>query len=405
MRIKNFGPGAIVAAAFIGPGTITMCTIAGVNYGYDLLWTLLFSVLVTLFLQLMVGRIGMVTNMDLSTIIISNFKSNFYKYFSIFLILSAIMIGNIAYEAGNISGGVLGLESLFGTSKILLFDSYINVYSYVLGLIAFLILFLSNQNFVEKLLIFLVLIMSFSFVFSSILVEPDYLLILKGLLVPSLPDGSIIVIIGLIGTTVVPYNLFLHASLVKNKWNGIQDLKKMYLDTTLAILIGGLISVCIVITAANVDISDLNSAADLAISIEPVFGSFSKIIMCVGLFSAGLTSAVTAPLAVSYVVCGCLGWSASPKSKKFKFIWFFVLMIGVIFSSLNIKSVEVIKFAQVANGILLPLVAVFLIWIANKKELLAGYTNNLFQNFIAVLILGITTIIGFKSILKVFELI
>ena len=81
-------------------------------------------------------------------------------------------------------------------------------------------------------------------------------------------------------------------------------------------------------------------------------------------------------------MCGCLGWSASPKSKKFKFIWFFVLMIGVIFSSLNIKSVEVIKFAQVANGILLPLVAVFLIWIANKKELLAGYTNNLFQNFI-----------------------
>ena len=69
------------------------------------------------------------------------------------------------------------------------------------------------------------------------------------------------------------------------------------------------------------------------------------------------------------------------------------------------RSVEVIKFAQVANGILLPLVAVFLIWIANKKELLAGYTNNLFQNFIAVLILGITTIIGFKSILKVFELI
>ena len=125
--------------------------------------------------------------------------------------------------------------------------------------------------------------------------------------------------------------------------------------------------------------------------------------MAIGLFSAGITSAITAPLAAAYVASGCLGWSTNLKSKTFKGVWLFVLVLGVVFSSLGIKSIELIKFAQVANGLLLPLVAVFLIWVMNKSELLGKYKNSLLQNVVGIVILLVAIFLGLKSVLKVFN--
>jgi Mn2+/Fe2+ NRAMP family transporter len=228
--------------------------------------------------------------------------------------------------------------------------------------------------------------------------------LLHGLLIPKFPKGSILIVIGLIGTTVVPYNLFLHASLVKEKWHNESDLKFARNDTVIAIALGGIVSMCIVISAASLQIESINSAADLAKGIEPLFGASSKYILAIGLFSAGITSAITAPLAASYVAAGCLGWSISLKSKKFRFVWMLILLAGVISSSLGIKSIEIIKFAQITNGILLPIIAGFLIWIVNKESVLGKYINSKWQNVTGLAILLITLFLGLKSLLKVFEI-
>tara|TARA_B110001454_G_scaffold65086_1_gene63285 strand:- start:322 stop:1545 length:1224 start_codon:yes stop_codon:yes gene_type:complete len=400
----NIGPGPLIAAAFIGPGTVTLCSIAGLDYGFSLLWALVLSVFATIVLQEMSARLGIISKKGLSEVIRNEIHNPVLKKVIITLILSAIVIGNAAYEAGNISGGVLGLEAVFGENIINLYDLNIKPYSILLGAIAFALLYVGNYKIIERSLIFLVIIMSVSFIATAIITRPDLMDLLHGLLIPKFPKGSVLIIIGLIGTTVVPYNLFLHASLVKEKWHNESDLKFARNDTVIAIALGGIVSMCIVISAASLQIESINNAADLAKGIEPLFGASSKYILAIGLFSAGITSAITAPLAASYVAAGCLGWSISLKSKKFRFVWMLILLAGVISSSLGIKSIEIIKFAQITNGILLPIIAGFLIWIVNKESVLGKYINSKWQNVTGLAILLITLFLGLKSLLKVFEI-
>jgi len=401
---KNIGPGPLVAAAFIGPGTVTLCTIAGVNFGFALLWAMVLSIVATIVLQEMSARLGIISQKGLSEIIRTEIKNPLLKTLTIILILSAIVIGNAAYEAGNISGGVLGLEAVLGHNALELGSISINYFSLVIGLVAFVLLYIGNYKVLEKALVSLVILMSIAFLITAIMTKPDITEIFKGVFIPKFPEDSILTIIGLIGTTVVPYNLFLHASLVKEKWNVESDLKHARKDTIVAIVLGGLVSMSIIISAAAIQTQDVTNAADLAKGLEPLFGSFSKYFLAIGLFAAGITSAITAPLAAAYVASGCLGWSSNMKTKKFRAVWMFILIVGVISSSSGIKSIEIIKFAQVANGILLPVIAGFLIWIMNKTSVLGVHHNNLKQNIFGILILAITVFLGLKSIAKVFEL-
>ena len=401
ISLKNIGPGTVIAAAFIGPGTITMCSIAGTMYGLDLMWALLFSLIMTTVLQLTAAKIGLITQKGLSSNLLDSFDNLVFKYLALALVLSAILIGNTAYEAGNISGGVLGVSSIFGQLSYSYNGFIINLYSLLVGLLAFVILFVGNRRLIERVLIGLVLIMSLAFLTSAIIVKPDFYLIIEGLFIPKLPEGSLLVVIGLIGTTVVPYNIFLHASLVSDKWSSISDLKFVKIDTLLAVILGGIISISVMVTASSIGDIKIESASDLALGIEPLFGSFSKLIISLGLFAAGLTSSVTAPLAAAYVTCGCMGWKTNVKSKKFRIVWFIVLFMGISFSSLDFKSIEIIKFAQVANGILLPVIAVFLLVLANNKRLLKSQVNGYLFNLITVIIILFTMFIGIKSILSV----
>ena len=331
--INNIGPGPLVAAAFIGPGTVTLCSIAGVDFGFSLLWTLVLSIIATIVLQEMSARLGIISNKGLSQVIREEIKNPNFRNVVITLILSSIVIGNAAYEAGNISGGVLGLEAVFGEKTLNILNININFYSIILGLIAFALLYAGNYKILERSLIFLVIIMSLSFIITAIITKPDIIDLLKGLFIPKFPKGSILIIIGLIGTTVVPYNLFLHASLVKERWKNKSDLKFARNDTIISIILGGIVSMCIIISSASLNIENINNAADLAKGIEPLYGVYSKYILAVGLFSAGITSAITAPLAASFVAAGCLGWSLNMKGLKFRSVWMFILLAGVISSS------------------------------------------------------------------------
>ncbi|MCR8669032.1 Nramp family divalent metal transporter [Aestuariibaculum sp. M13] len=400
---KNIGPGPLVAAAFIGPGTVTMCTLAGVKFGYALLWAMALSVIATIVLQEMSSRLGIITQKGLAQTIRAEIKSPVLKGLAVFLILSAIVVGNTAYEAGNISGGVLGLEAIFGDQNIQTDWFSFNMFSVIIGLLAFILLYIGNYKVIERVLVALVILMSLAFFITAILTKPNFINIVKGAFVPTYPQDSIFTIIGLIGTTVVPYNLFLHASLVKEKWHDKSDLKYARKDTIVAVILGGLVSMSVIVSSAAIQTEDINSAADLAKGLEPLFGAYSKYFLAIGLFAAGITSAITAPLAAAYVACGCLGWTSNLKSIRFRSIWVFILIFGIASSSLGIKSIEIIKFAQVANGILLPVVAGFLIWVMNRTSVLGIYKNSLKQNVLGIVILAITIFLGLKSILKVFE--
>lgn len=399
---KNIGPGTLIAAAFIGPGTVTLCTLAGVNFGLNLLWAMLLSILATIVLQEMAARLGIISQKGLSQVIRNEIKTPFLRTLITILILSAIVVGNASYEAGNISGGILGLETLFGNHNIILGSIKLNAMSLVIGVIAFILLYIGNYKFLERALITLVIIMSLSFIITAIITKPNILELIKGLFIPKFPEKSLLTIIGLIGTTVVPYNLFLHAALVKERWKSTTDLKHAKKDTIISITLGGLVSMAIIISAASLQNTTITNGADLAKSLAPLYGDFSKYFIAIGLFAAGITSAITAPLAAAYVVKECLGWQGGLKTKKFRAVWLFILLLGVLFSSIGIKPIEIIKFAQVANGILLPIIACVLLWIMNKSSVLGMYKNSLLQNILGFTILSVSVFLGLKSILKVF---
>ncbi len=399
---SQIGPATLIAAAFIGPGTVTLCSIAGVNFGYQLLWAMLLSIAATVILQEMSARLGLISQKGLAEVLREEINQPLIRIAAIILVISAIIIGNAAYEAGNISGGVLGLSAIFPNNKVIVSGMEINILSPIVGVLAFALLYIGSYKVLERSLIALVVLMSISFLVTALMTKPDLETVFKGLFIPSIPENGLLTIVGLIGTTVVPYNLFLHASIVKERWKKPEDLKFVVKDTVIAILVGGMVSLAIIISAAGSNLNEIQNAVDLAEGLVPLYGASAKYFMAIGLFASGITSAITAPLAAAYAAKGIFGWKDSMKSNKIRSVWMFILFLGVLFSSLNIKSIEIIKFAQVTNGILLPVISGFLLWVMNKKNVLGSYVNNHIQNVFGFIILGVTIFLGARSIWKVF---
>lgn len=390
---KNIGPGTLIAAAFIGPGTITVCTIAGESHGVSLLWAMLLSIIITIVLQEMAARVGLVSGKGLAQVVNDSINNSVIRLLILALIIAAIFIGNIAYEAGNISGGVIGLELLFNQQEW---------FPVILGIIAFSLLMTGSYKVIERVLVFLVIIMGISFISAAIAIKPSFIEILEGLFTPSITADNLLTVTAIVGTTVVPYNLFLHASLVNQKWSSTTDLKAVRKDTIIAVITGGIVSMAVIIAGSTLTTSGIPTSADLAKSLQPIYGDASNYIFAVGIFSAGLTSAITAPLAAAYVLKECLGWNAGMKDIRFRISWLVVLVIGVLFASLGFKPVTIITFAQIANAILLPVIAILLIVLVNSK-LMGSYKNRLWLNVVAVIIVVFCILIGAKSLIKVFE--
>ena len=390
---RDIGPGALIAAAFIGPGTVTLCTIAGASFGYSLIWAILLSTFSTIVLQEMSLRIGLITKMNLAEVIRINIKSKFINRLFLVLIICSILIGNAAYEAGNITGASLGISAILNSESI----NYIPIF---IGLIAFIILYQGNYKILERFLVLLVLIMSISFFITAILTKPNIESLLNGILSPELNSTNIMVVLGLVGTTVVPYNLFLHSSLVSEKWGSSNKLKVARFESFFSILIGGLISLSIIITAASVNNKDVNGVIDLAKGLEPLYGKFAIYFLGIGLFASGITSSITAPLAAAYVAKSCFDWNDSLKSQKFRAIWIIILFSGVIVSMVELNPIEIIKFAQFSNSLLLPIIAIILLWLINNKSIISQRYRYKFQNILGSIIVILSIILGDKCLIS-----
>jgi len=392
---RDIGPGVLIAAAFIGPGTVTLCTIAGASFGYSLIWAIILSTFSTIVLQEMSLRIGLVTRMNLAEVIRTSIKSIFLNRLIILLIISSIIIGNTAYEAGNITGASLGISAIINYESI----NYIPVF---IGLIAFVILYQGDYKILERSLVSLVIIMSVSFFITAIMTKPDITNLLNGIFKPQVNSSNLIVVLGLIGTTVVPYNIFLHSSLVSEKWNSIDKLKVARIESFISILLGGLVSLSIIITAASVSNQNVTGVIDLAKGLEPLYGKFAIYFLGLGLFASGITSSITAPLAAAYVAKSCFGWNNSLKSNRFRLVWIFILTTGVIVSMIDINPIEIIKFAQFSNSFLLPIIAITLLWLINDKNIISPKYNYKYQNIFGFFIVIISLILGIKGLIFLF---
>ncbi len=401
-RLRNLGPGMLVTAAFIGPGTVTTATVAGARFGYVLLWALGFSVIATIVLQEMSARLGVVSGAGLGEALRSSFASRVVRGGCILLVVAAIAFGNAAFEAGNVTGAAIGLELLTGVSA--------KIWALAVGIGGLALLASGGYRSIERALMVLVGFMSVGFLATMVIARPDLMDFTEGAFMPRMPQGSLITVLALIGTTVVPYNLFLHASAASEKWSKAkatdEALKVCRTDTVLSIGLGGLITLAIMVTAAGFFArgTEVESAAAMADQLVPFVGPAAKYLFAIGFVAAGLTSAVTAPLAAAYATAGALGWSRSLKDPRFRAVWGLILVIGVVFALIGRRPVAAIILAQAANGILLPVIAVFLLIAVNRSDLMGRYKNGAVGNLLGVAVVLVAMGLGGWQLLKVFGL-
>ncbi len=371
MNCKNehrmrFGPGLLVAAAFIGPGTVVTASKAGAQTGCELLWTILFASFGAIVLQSFAARLGIISGTGLGEYLRKWLANSLYFPWVAALVIAAIGLGNAAYQTGNLSGAAMGLASITGGP----------LHWWVFGMAAVSIAILSIGEFqwLQRVLIGLVCVLSLSFLTTALFSLPKIAPLASGLLVPRVSKDSLQLVVALIGTTIVPYNLFLHASSAAKNWKGMdteQALKQSRWDTVTAIALGGLVTASIVMTASTAFFDkgiQLGSINEISHQLTPVLGPASGILFGIGLFSAGLTSSITAPLATSYAICGILGWTQKEQRWRFIAIAYAIVCIGAALAVFSGKAPsETIVFAQVANGLLLPIIAAILLWTAARQ--------------------------------------
>ena len=395
-RLRAIGPGALTAAAFIGPGTVTTATVAGARYGYSLTWALLFATIAAIVLQEMAARLGVAGRLGLGEAITKAAGAGAIKWAAMALIIAALFIGNAAYEGGNLAGAVLGVQAAIP-------DAPRSMVAAIIAALAGAILFFGGYRIIERVLIGAVLLMTFAFAAALIMVGPDWGMLFKGALAPSIPVGALPIAIALIGTTIVPYNLFLHAAAARKRWASADDLGDARFDARLSIGVGGIVSILVLSTAAASLFGaglEISNAADMARQLEPAFGAGAVWLLGLGLFAAGLSSAITAPLATGFAAAELFGFESDPKQAKFRIVAGAVLLVGAIVAITGARPVEIILLAQFANGLLLPIVAGFLLIAANRRALLGQYVNGLFANIAGATVLLITTGLGLRAILR-----
>lgn len=385
--------GIIVTAAFIGPGTVTTASLVGAQLGYQLIWALLFALFATCTLQEMASRLGAVTKLGLSQAILSQYPSKFWRVFASILICTAIGIGNAAYEGGNLTGAALGLSASFGGG--------ITLWALVLGILAALLLMSNRYQVIEKVLITLVAIMSLVFISLMIFARPDWTLLLSGLRLELSPFSNYALLLALIGTTIVPYNLFLHAGMsAKDAREGLED-KHAKVGLFASIGVGGLVTFAVISSAATAFFATgiVMDKNNIASQLAPLLGDYASLFFALGLFSAGLSSAITAPLAASYAIAGVFNWRAELADWRFKAVSLIIVAAGILVSVSGIKPFVIIVVAQASNAVLLPVSAILLMLVCNHSKTMGAAKNSTVNNIAAAVVIVTVLLLAFYKLL------
>ena len=388
------GPGFLVAAAFIGPGTLVTASRAGAEYGTALLWAVLFAVVTTAFLQDMAARVGLAGRRGLAEAIRDSLANPRLRAAALGLIATTILVGNAAFQTGNLLGSALGVSLLTDLPPGLLVA--------IVGGLAGALLMTGAYKTIQNALVGLVGLMSVVFFVVAVLTAPDVGDLLSGLLVPRVPPGSLLTVLALIGTTVVTYNLFLHASAVLERWpdaaRNDENVRESRRDTLFSVALGGLITAAVVIAASP--LMGQGGDADVgavAARLEPVLGRAAPVFFGVGLFAAGLTSSITAPLAAAYAAAGALGWGADLRGLRFRLLWGAVLATGMFCGIfLGASPYQIILLAQAGNAVVLPLTLILLLVVVNRAGIMGRHRNSRLANVAGALV--VLVILGLSAV-------
>lgn len=373
---------SVISAAFIGPGTITTAVTAGSQFQIQLLWAVVFATIACIILQEASARITIASGLSLGKALEKKFGHQRGFWIKLF-IGGSVLLGCAAYEAGNILGAVSGMNLLIeGDGKI---------YTVLVTLCAALLLWDGRQAWISTLMTILVGMMGLAFFVLALHGDFELSDLLIASIVPRIPAGSELITLGLVGTTIVPYNLFLGSGISKG-----QTIPLMRIGLTVSVLIGGLITIWILL--AGTVVGEFSSFQALAEEFRAKIGSAGVLALGVGLFAAGFSSAITSPYAASIIASNVFGIE---KRSSVRIVWGIVLMTGFLFGMSGVKPIPVILAVQALNGLILPLITVYLIIILNDSGIIPSpHRPSFFYSLILLLILGGVLLIGLNNVDK-----
>lgn len=394
-KIRSSGPAAIITSAFIGPGTIIVSTNIGVNFGYKLIWATIFAVIALMMLMEMTSRIAIVSKGDLIEAFINMFADNpIWKTFIRVLMLGVILIVCFAFETGNFTGGGLGLSTILGIN-----NSYVII---AMTIVVLVITLLGSSKTLEVIMKGFVGVMGTIFIVTLIFIKPPIKEIVKGV-IPNLPNGSYISTLALIGTTLIGVNLIFHSITSKNKWSTVEELTEARWDILFNISIGGLITLSIVIISATIlngTIIKGNPALAFTQSLEPILGKYASVFGNLGLFAAGLSSAIATPYILKCLVSTIFKFEGKVEERRSKILATVVIIFGAFLAIIGKNPQEIIILAQATSGLSLPIITILILIVANNKKLLGEHVNNSIQNIIGILVVILTLLLGYNGIVQ-----
>jgi manganese transport protein len=373
---------SVISAAFIGPGTVTTAVSAGSQFGLDLLWAVTFATIGCIVLQEVSARITIASGLTFGAAMVASLGERNGRAAQWAIGLS-VMLGCAAYEAGNILGAVSGLNLITDWPPWLLTTAVTAVSA--------VILWANRSKGISTLMTLLVLIMGIAFAALAISQVLDPVVLVWSAVVPVIPSGSELLVLGLVGTTIVPYNIFLGSGISKG-----QTIPLMRIGVAISVAIGGLVTAFILL--AGNSIGSFNSFQELAAAMNSKVGGWGALALAMGLFAAGFSSTITSPYAASIVTSTVLG---DERKARIRATWMAVLLTGFAFGVSGVKPIPVILAVQAINGLILPLLAAYLILVVNDERIVTkSHIPGLLYNVVLLVILFTVLLIGLNNVDK-----
>ena len=375
------GPGFITANVDNDPGGILTYSQAGAKFGYALLWTLIPTTIALIVVQEMAARMGAVTGKGLSDLIREEFglRATFFTM----LVFGLADLGNIAAEFAGIASGL----GIFGLSKYLTVP--------IGAVLVWALIVYGRYRSVERVMLLFSLIY-FGYAGSAILAHPNWMAALRQTFVPEVSLRSsdyLVMVVGLVGTTITPWMQFYLQSAVVEKGITVKEYWLSRWDVIIGCLITDVVAFFIVVSCGATlfihGTHNISDAVDAAVALKPLAGQFASVLFAIGLVNAAMLSAAILPLATTYNICEGLGFESGIDKRFGEAPVFYVIYTALIAFGAGvvlvprIPLIRLILVSQVANGVLLPFVLYFMLKLVNRADLMGRYKNSRLANGIA----------------------
>jgi manganese transport protein len=397
--LKYIGPGLLVTVGFTDPGNWAANIASGSEFGYTLLWIVTLSTFMLIILQHNVAHLGIATGLCLSEAATIHINPKVSKP-----VLSFAMLASIATSLAEILGGAIALNMLFGI--------HIKVGSILVTIFVIIMLFTHSYRKIEKWIIGFVSLIGLSFLYEIFLVDVDWGVAGVAWIKPSIPEGSVLLIMSVLGAVVMPHNLFLHSEIIQSRQWNIQNekvirkqLKFEFADTLLSMIIGWAINSAIIILAAatfftnDIKVVELQQAESL---LRPLLGSNASVVFAVALLFSGIASSITSAMAGGSIFSGIFREPYDIKDSHSQ-TGVLVSLLGALLIIFFIGDpFKGLILSQVFLSIQLPFTIVAQIYLTSSRKVMGKYANSKFLNSILVII---ASVVIYLNIRLLFELI